>query len=231
MTTATGNGQKIHSPLQTPPVVSRQEWEAAHQAMLVKEKAHIVRMMRSPPRGGACRGWRWRRRTLSMAPRAKNEPARFVRGAPSADRLPRFLRARRARLAGAYLHGCSLGADQVSNLAHLHARGRTLVYASRAPQPDIQRLKARMPGTDALGSPSPTASMRTLASINGTATTRSSATAIASSAPTSSTTAATVPWAPCGATSISPRLDGKRSGKIHRSAVPAGAAVQVGELE
>src|SRR5450631_4011419 len=40
--------------------------------------------------------------------------------------------------------GCSLGADQVSNLAHLNARDTTLVYASRAPQADIISLKARM---------------------------------------------------------------------------------------
>jgi predicted dithiol-disulfide oxidoreductase (DUF899 family) len=40
--------------------------------------------------------------------------------------------------------GCSLGADQVSNLAHLNARDTTLVYASRGSQADIQRLKARM---------------------------------------------------------------------------------------
>ena len=40
--------------------------------------------------------------------------------------------------------GCSLGADQVANLAHLNARDTTLVYASRAPQADIERVKARM---------------------------------------------------------------------------------------
>ena len=40
--------------------------------------------------------------------------------------------------------GCSLGADQVSHLAHLNARDTTLVYASRAPQADIARLKAQM---------------------------------------------------------------------------------------
>jgi predicted dithiol-disulfide oxidoreductase (DUF899 family) len=40
--------------------------------------------------------------------------------------------------------GCSLGADQVSHLAHLNGRDTTLVYASRAPQADITRLKARM---------------------------------------------------------------------------------------
>jgi predicted dithiol-disulfide oxidoreductase (DUF899 family) len=40
--------------------------------------------------------------------------------------------------------GCSLGADQVSDLTHVNARDTTLVYASRAPQADIKRLKARM---------------------------------------------------------------------------------------
>ena len=40
--------------------------------------------------------------------------------------------------------GCSLGADQVGHLAHLNARDTTLAYASRAPQADIARLKARM---------------------------------------------------------------------------------------
>jgi predicted dithiol-disulfide oxidoreductase (DUF899 family) len=40
--------------------------------------------------------------------------------------------------------GCSLGADHVPHLSHLNARDTTLVYASRAPQPDIARLKARM---------------------------------------------------------------------------------------
>ena len=40
--------------------------------------------------------------------------------------------------------GCSMVADQVAHPAHLHARDTTLVFASRAPQPDIERLKDRM---------------------------------------------------------------------------------------
>ncbi len=35
-------------------------------------------------------------------------------------------------------------ADQVAHLAHLNARDTTLVFASRAPQADIERWKARM---------------------------------------------------------------------------------------
>ena len=40
--------------------------------------------------------------------------------------------------------GCSMVADQVAHVAHLNARDTTLVFASRAPQPDIERVKARM---------------------------------------------------------------------------------------
>ncbi|GAT12676.1 hypothetical protein RMCN_5809 [Mycolicibacterium novocastrense] len=40
--------------------------------------------------------------------------------------------------------GCSLMADHVPNLAHLNARDTTLVYVSRATQPDLQRMKTKM---------------------------------------------------------------------------------------
>jgi predicted dithiol-disulfide oxidoreductase (DUF899 family) len=40
--------------------------------------------------------------------------------------------------------GCSFLADQVAHLAHLNARDTTLAFVSRAPQPDIERWKARM---------------------------------------------------------------------------------------
>jgi predicted dithiol-disulfide oxidoreductase (DUF899 family) len=35
-------------------------------------------------------------------------------------------------------------ADQVAHVAHLNARDTTLAFASRAPQRDIERVKARM---------------------------------------------------------------------------------------
>src|SRR4030095_488612 len=40
--------------------------------------------------------------------------------------------------------GCSMIADHICHLAPLKARHHTLVFASRAPQKDIKRLKARM---------------------------------------------------------------------------------------
>ena len=47
--------------------------------------------------------------------------------------------------------GCSMVADQVAHPAHLNARDTALVFAARAQQKDIERLKSRMgweiPGT------------------------------------------------------------------------------------
>src|SRR5947208_15775896 len=40
--------------------------------------------------------------------------------------------------------GCSMIADHVGHLAHLNARDTTLAFASRSPQTDIKRVKARM---------------------------------------------------------------------------------------
>ena len=77
-------------------------------------------------------------------PDGHGEPARPVRGPPAADRLPRLLRARRHGWPEHACVGCSLVADQVAHLAHLNARDTTLAFASRAPQADIERLKARM---------------------------------------------------------------------------------------
>ena len=40
--------------------------------------------------------------------------------------------------------GCSMFADQIGHLAHLHARDTSLVLVSRAPVADIERFKERM---------------------------------------------------------------------------------------
>lgn len=127
-----------------PPVVSASEWRAARQAMLIKEKAHVrardalaAERRRMPwmavekdyvfegPDGKASLHDLFAGRRQLIVYRAFFEPGVF--GWP--DHACR---------------GCSLGADQVSNLVHLNARDTTLVYASRASQEDIRRLKTRM---------------------------------------------------------------------------------------
>jgi len=130
--------------IHTPPVVSPTAWQAAHEQMLVKEKA----MTRARDALAA-----ERRRMPWMAVGKTYE---FVGPQGKVNLFDLFEGRRQLIVYRAFFEpgvhgwpdhaciGCSLDADQVSNLAHLHARDTTLVYVSRAPQVDIARLKARM---------------------------------------------------------------------------------------
>jgi predicted dithiol-disulfide oxidoreductase (DUF899 family) len=189
---------KGHLEMNTPPIVSRQEWETARQQLLVKEKS----LTRERDALAA-----ERRRMPWMAV----EKAYEFEGPEGKVSLLDLFEGRRQLIVyraffepGVFgwpdhaCRGCSLGADQVAHLAHLNARDTTLVYASRASQADIARLKKRM-GWEMPWYTSPTASTRTSALMNGTATMCSSATASGCSARTSSTTAATKRWGAHGA--------------------------------
>jgi predicted dithiol-disulfide oxidoreductase (DUF899 family) len=135
---------KAHLAMNKPPIVSQQEWEAAHQQLLVKEKAFT----RSRDALAA------ERRRMPWL--AVDKKYRFDGPKGKVSLLDLFEGRRQLIVYRAFFEpgvfgwpehacrGCSLGADQVAHLAHLNARDTTLAYASRAPQPDIARLKARM---------------------------------------------------------------------------------------
>ncbi|HJQ86455.1 MAG TPA: DUF899 domain-containing protein [Propionibacteriaceae bacterium] len=137
--------------MKTPPIVSPQEWEAARDALLIKEKeltrardAMAAERRRMPwmavekdyrfegPNGSASLADLFEGRKQLIVYRA------FY--APDVTTYPES--------GGAYPEracvGCSFGADQVAHPAHLNARDTTLVYVSRAPQAEIQGLKQRM---------------------------------------------------------------------------------------
>ena len=137
--------------MKTPPIVSPQEWEAAREALLVKEKemtrardAMAAERRRMPwmavekdyrfegPNGPASLADLFEGRRQLIVYRA------FY--APDVTTYPAS--------GGAYPEracvGCSFGADQVAHPAHLNARDTTLAYVSRAPQAEIQGLKQRM---------------------------------------------------------------------------------------
>ena len=136
--------QRGHQGMSTPPIVSPEAWEAARQEMLVKEKA----LMRARDALAA-----ERRRMPWMTVEKAYE---FEGPQGKMSLLDLFEGRRQLILYRAFFEpgvfgwpehacrGCSLGADQVSHLSHLNARDTTLAYASRAPQADIARLKARM---------------------------------------------------------------------------------------
>ena len=130
--------------MQQQKIVSPQDWEAAREQLLVKEKAFT----RSRDALAA-----ERRRMPWLAVEKKYE---FDAPKGKASLLDLFEGRRQLVLYRAFFEpgvhgwpdhacrGCSFGADQVAHLAHLNARDTTLVYASRAPQADIVRLKQRM---------------------------------------------------------------------------------------
>src|SRR5881409_4129976 len=127
-----------------PRIVSPQEWEAARQKLLVKEKeltrsrdALAAERRRMPwlavekeyefhgPKGRASMLDLFDGRRQLIVYRAFFEPG--VKGWPEHACV-----------------GCSMVADQVAHVAHLNARDTTLAFASRASQKDIGRVKARM---------------------------------------------------------------------------------------
>ncbi|MGE5407356.1 MAG: DUF899 domain-containing protein [Syntrophothermus sp.] len=130
--------------MKMPPVVSPEEWQAAREQLLVKEKEltrardALAAERRRMPRMAVEKEYRFEgpdgpatlldlfdgRRQLIVY-RFFFEPG--VRGWPEHGCI-----------------GCSFCADQVAHLAHLHARDTTLVHASRAPQAEIRRYQERM---------------------------------------------------------------------------------------
>src|SRR4051812_48383787 len=130
--------------MKTPPVVSAKEWDAARERMLVKEKdfthardALAAERRRMPwtevekkyafegPTGKVSLADLFAGRRQLIVYRAFFEPG--VHGWPEHACV-----------------GCSMMADQVADVAHLNARDTTLAYVSWAPQPEIERVKARM---------------------------------------------------------------------------------------
>jgi predicted dithiol-disulfide oxidoreductase (DUF899 family) len=133
-----------------PPIVSKQEWDAARQELLVKEKE----LTRARDAMAA------QRRRMPWL--AVEKDYRFE-GPNGAATLADLFDGRRQLIVyrfyygpevttyaegGAYPErgcvGCSFVADQVAHPAHLNARDTTLAFVSRAPQPEIQSLKERM---------------------------------------------------------------------------------------
>ena len=127
-----------------PNVVSEAEWQAAQRALLAKEKAATrARDALAAER----RRMPWMRVKDSYAfegPKGKASLAELFEGRRQLIVYRAFVE---PGVHGWPEHGCvgcSLMADHVGNLAHLNARDTTFLYASRAPQAELARVKARM---------------------------------------------------------------------------------------
>jgi predicted dithiol-disulfide oxidoreductase (DUF899 family) len=130
--------------MNTPQIVSPEEWESARQDMLVKEKEFT----RARDRLAA------ERRRMPWS--AVDKEYEFAGPEGNASLLDLFDGRRQLVVYRAFFEpgvegwpehacmGCSMVADQVAHPAHLNERDTTLVFASRAPRSDIERLKVRM---------------------------------------------------------------------------------------
>jgi predicted dithiol-disulfide oxidoreductase (DUF899 family) len=130
--------------MQTPPIVSADEWKAARERLLVEEK----KLTRARDALAA------KRRRMPWSAVEKEYEFDGLEG--KASLLDLFDGRRQLIVYRAFFEpgvegwpehgciGCSMVADQVAHPAHLNERDTTLVFASRAPQPDIERLKERM---------------------------------------------------------------------------------------
>ena len=117
--------------MKTPPIVSPNEWEAARQDLLVKEKE----LTRARDALAA------KRRRMPW--QAVDKEYKFIGPEGTASLLDLFDGRRQLVVYRAFFEpgvhgwpdhacgGCSFLADQVAHLAHLNARDTTLVFVSR----------------------------------------------------------------------------------------------------
>jgi predicted dithiol-disulfide oxidoreductase (DUF899 family) len=127
-----------------PPVVSPEEWKAAREALLVKEKAHT-------------RAYDALSAERRRMPRLAVEKDYAFEGPDGPVSLLDLFQGRRQLVVYRFFYepgiadypetgcrGCSQVADQVSHLSHLNARDTTLVFVSRGSQENIATWRARM---------------------------------------------------------------------------------------
>ena len=130
--------------MNAPPVVSPQEWEAARQELLVKEKEitrardALAAQRRRMPRMAVDKDYTFE------GPDGPKSLLDLFDGRRQLIVYRFFYEPGVARFPESGCPGCSFLADQVAHLAHLNARDTTLVFVSRAPQEDIERWKERM---------------------------------------------------------------------------------------
>jgi len=130
--------------MNTPPIVSPEEWEAAREKLLAKEKEltrakdALAAERRRMPRMAIEKDYRFE------GPGGEVSLADLFEGREQLIVYRFFFEPGVAKWPESGCPGCSFVADQVAHLAHLNARDTTLAFVSRAPQPDVARWKARM---------------------------------------------------------------------------------------
>ena len=126
------------------PIVSPEEWNAAREEMLVKEK-QVTRARDAL--AAERRRMPWMAVEKGYAFEGRDGPASLLDLFEGRRQLVVYRFFYEPGVAGwpeRGCGGCSFLADQVAHLAHLNARDTTLAFVSRAPQENIERWTARM---------------------------------------------------------------------------------------
>lgn len=145
MTTSSRNAQwdELRG-LQTPPVVSADEWNSAFESLYAKEKAHSrARDALAAER----RRMPWlavEKEYAFIGPRGKLKLLDLFDGRRQLIVYRAFMEPGVGHWPERGCVGCSMVADQVAHPAHLGARDTSLAFVSRGSQDDLQRLKAKM---------------------------------------------------------------------------------------
>ncbi|MFI0795894.1 DUF899 domain-containing protein [Micromonospora rubida] len=123
-----------------PQIVSREEWTSARESLLQEEKA----LTRARDQLSAAR------RAMPVVPVEKE----YVFASPTGEvTLLELFQGRRQLLVRHFMFdpkaeegcvGCSMQADNVGDLSHMHARDTSFVMIARAPLEKIEQFKARM---------------------------------------------------------------------------------------
>jgi predicted dithiol-disulfide oxidoreductase (DUF899 family) len=125
--------------MELPQIVSEEEWQRSHEALLAKEKeATTARDALAAER--------------RRQPMTELSPDYAFEGPEGTVRLIDLFQGRRQLILYHFWHppegdpctGCSMFTDQIGHLAHINARDTSFALVSRAPQPQIERLKRRM---------------------------------------------------------------------------------------
>jgi predicted dithiol-disulfide oxidoreductase (DUF899 family) len=125
--------------MELPPIVSREEWQRSHDALLENEKA-------------ATRGRDALAAERRRQPITEFSPDHSFEGPDGVLTLTELFAGRPQLIVyhfwfppdGDPCGGCSMFTDQIGHLAHINARDTTVALVSTAPQSQIEALKRRM---------------------------------------------------------------------------------------